>query len=363
MKVTMIGSRGIPASYGGVEKHVEELSTRLVEKGYKVTVICRAHYTPPMEEYKGVRIVRLPTVEQKHTEMAFHTFSSIWYTLLYDRPDILHIQSVDPALFSFLARAGTSVVATSHGQAYRRDKWGSIARWMSKLAERGFMYCTDRRISVSRTLKDYYEQKYRREVTYIPNGVNILEIEGVERLAPFGLRGDDYILYVGRLIPTKGPGLLIKAYKNLDTEKKLVIAGGTSYTSGYERKLRENASGKIIFTGYQYGEILWQLFRNCSLFVFPSEIEGLPIVLLEAMSFAAPIVFSDIPENLEAAEGVGLAFRNKDQKDLEDKIGYALAHQNLMKDLGQAARKRVEEQFNWEAVVERTEAVYQSLLP
>lgn len=356
----MVGFRGIPATYGGVEKHVEELAPRLVQRGHEVIAFCRPHYTPSLKTFKGVRIVRLPTLNQKHVEMSLHTLLSI--QACPTSIDLLHIQSVDPALFALLGKLKLPVVATSHGQAYRREKWGRLSQGMSKLAERSFIAHTDARISVSKTLKHYYEQTYSTQVTYIPNGVNSIDTKYSNFIEPFGLKPDGYILFVGRLIPTKGPGLLVEAYKKLDPDVKLAIVGGSSHTSEYEKALKQHASEKIYFLGYQYAETLWQLFQDCRLFVFPSEIEGLPITLLEAMSFGKPILFSDIPENLEAAEGVGISFRNKDPEDLQEKIQYCFAHPEEMQALGQKAKERVRAEYDWDQVADAHDRLYRRLL-
>ena len=361
LRIAMIGLRGIPATYGGVERHVEELATRLVKKGHDVTVFCRSHYTPKMKEYKGVKIIRLPTIVQKHFEMIVHALFAVIY-ILFRQYDIVHVQSVDPALLTPLLKIRHKVVVTSHGQGYRRvDKWGMFAKAISKLAEKIFIKYSDAAISVSKTLKDFYMGKYGREVVYIPNGISIKECENADFLKKFGLEKNGYILYVGRLIPTKGSGLLIEAYKKLKTDLKLVIVGGSSHTDGYELELRKNADGKIIFLGYQYGEALNQLYANCKLFVFPSQIEGLPIVLLEALSFGVPVIFSDIPEDMEIAGGIATPFKNGDINDLYRKINEFLHDPNNGERLAKEAKEYVAKNYNWDMVVKQTEAVYNSI--
>lgn len=357
MHVIMMGCRGVPATYGGVEKVVEQLSIRLARSGHKVTVICRSHYTPKMATYEGVNIVRLPTIPQKHLEMILHTILAALYVSV--KPcDLVHVHSVDPCVVVPFVRLFHPVVATSHGQAYRRDKWGMVFRSLSRLAERIFIATPRKCTAVSRTLSEYYARRYGRTAEYVPNGVTIEKSAGPECLKPFGLEKDGYILFVGRLLATKGPQLLIDAYRKANPGLKLVIAGGSSHTDGYEKTLRMEANQDIRFVGYQYGESLRALYSNCRLFVFPSFIEGLPLVLLEALSFLRPVVFSDIPENMEIAEGLGIPFRCGSVDDLAAKLTYALSHTDELAALQQATLHRLSHEYDWDRVTDRYLRIY-----
>jgi glycosyltransferase involved in cell wall biosynthesis len=254
------------------------------------------------------------------------------------------------------------VVATSHGQAYRRDKWGRIFRALSRVAERVFIATPNRCTAVSKTLRDYYARTYGRTAEYVPNGVTLQEPAGPQSVARFGLDKDSYILFVGRLLATKGPKLLIDAYKKVRPDLKLVIVGGSSHTDKYEEMLRVDASEDILFLGYQYGECLKALYSNCRLFVFPSSIEGLPLVLLEALSFGRPVLFSDIPENREIAEGLGISFKNESMDDLAEKLRYALSDKNPFEALLPAISARLSSEYNWDRVVEEYVRVYRNAL-
>jgi glycosyltransferase involved in cell wall biosynthesis len=361
MHIAMIGCRGIPATYGGVEKVVEELAVRLVRQGHQVTVLCRCHYTPKMSAYENVRLVRLPTIRQKHLEMIVHTLLSALYISM--KPcDVVHVHSVEPAVVAPLLCWFHPVVATSHGQTYRRDKWGRVFKALCRVAERVFIAAPDKCTAVSRTLSTYYTRTYGRAVEYIPNGVTPPEPAGPELLQPFGLEPDKYILFVGRLLATKGPKLLIDAYNRIRPGLKLVLAGGSSHTARYERLLRRQANDDILFLGYQYGAFLRALYAHCRVFVFPSYIEGLPLVLLEALSYLRPVVYSDIPENREIADGLGIPFRCGSVADLAEKLQYALADSRC----GEAARRTVSErlsrEYNWDRVVDQYVRVYHEAL-
>ncbi len=372
-KIAFIGQKGIPATYGGVERHVEELTKRLAKRGHKVVAYSRKNYNNFNGYYNGVKIINLPVIPEKHTEMISHTFLSC-LELLDRKIDIVHIHSVDPAIISFLPKIKAKVVATSHGQAYRREKWGRIAKSFSKFAERFYCLFPDVRIAVSKTLKQYYETKYRRPVHYIPNGVNLPALNGFSDFRTFLINDNEikltknsYLLYVGRILPTKGVDILIEAWNDLvgrkyNLDKNLVIVGGTSYTEKYVSKLKSISKDSVIWLDYRYGEELSWLYANAYCVVVPSEVEGLALTLLEAMSYGKCVIYSNIPENAEAVHGVGLSFQNKNVNDLAKKIRIALDNQNLLQELGEQARRRIKREYNWEDIVIQIENTYKSTL-
>jgi glycosyltransferase involved in cell wall biosynthesis len=372
-KIAFIGQKGIPASYGGVERHVEELGIRLTQRGYRTIVYTRKNYNGYSGYYKGVRVINLPAIPQKHTEMISHTFFSC-LDLFEKDIDIVHIHSVDPAIISFLPRIKAKVVATSHGQAYRREKWGPIAKSISKIAERIYAVLPNIRIAVSKTLKRYYETKYRCNVYYIPNGVNL----PVPKIHPASkkfiidekeitLEANSYYLYVGRILPTKGVDTLIKGWQiagqkvGFSLDEKLVIVGGSAYTDDYVFQLKKISNPSIVWLGYRYGDELDWLYANAYCVVIPSEIEGLALTLLEAMSYAKCVIYSDIPENAEAAEEVGIAFHNRNPDNLAEKIKMVLENRKMCQELGEKAQERIKKEYNWEFVVDQTEEVYKLL--
>lgn len=361
MNIVMVGNRSFPCTYGGVEKVVEELALRLVNKGHKVSVISRSHCTPKLKTYKGVDIIRLPTVNQKHLEMAVHTFISAIY-LLFKKCDVVHIHSVEPSLFSPIMKLKHRIVATSHGQAYRREKWGKIAKAICRLAEKVFVRFPDVCTGVSNDVSNFYHDKYGRRVKHIPNGIDLREKESSDYIEKFGLEKDKYVLWVGRLIPTKGAHLLIEAFRKINPELKLAIVGGSSHSDPYAESLKALADEKIVFTGYQYGNVLNSLYDHCRLFVFPSQIEGLPIVLLEALSALKPVIFSDIPENLEVAKGIGIKFKNGDANDLAEKLKYALDNPGDLEALQSKILEKLRMEYNWDSIVDKYVDVYNDVV-
>ena len=361
MNIAIVGAKGIPATYGGVERHVEELAIRLADRGHRVTVYCRPHYVAGDSDFKGVNRVVPWTVRQKHLEMIVHTGLSLLDLLTSRDVDIVHFQSVDPAILSFLGKARAKVVVTSHGKAYRVGKWGRFAKSLSSLAEKFYVKMPQARIAVSKTLTEYYRRRYQCDVSYIPNGVSFPGEVGEDRLSAFSLLKDDYILFLGRLIKSKGCHLLIEAYKKLDTPKSLVIVGGAGYASSYSQELKRHDSDRIRFLDFRFGEELLQLIDNCYMFAMPSESEGLSMSLLEAMASGSPIIYSDIPENVEVADGCGLSFRSNDVDDLAEKMKDLLDQPDQAKGLGEAGREKVRNEYDWEKIVSATERVYSGL--
>ncbi len=360
MRIAFVGQKGVPAKFGGVEKHVEALGARLAKRGHDIIVYSRYNYSDLKGSYKGMHIISLAAIPQKHSEMISHTFFSL-LNLIGKKVDVIHIHSIDPALLSFIPRMNTKVVVTSHGQAYRREKWGPIAKRFSRLAEKAFVHFPNKRIVVSKTLRRYYEEKYKCEVIYIPNGVDVKKVKNTSAIAKLGLSQDEYILLVGRIIPTKGCDTLISAFNKIKTDKKLVIVGGSSYSDKFFENLKKRANEKILFLGYRHGDELAQLYSNAYCCVVPSEIEGLAITLLEAMGYGNCVIHSDIPENVEAAHGFGIHFRNKDSDDLAEKIRFALDNPSYCIEIGLKAMERVQQEYNWDNIVDRTESIYNSL--
>lgn len=358
MRILMIGQRGIPATFGGVEKAVEEISVRLAARGHTVTVICRPRYTPPMKWYRGVRLVRLPTIPQKDVEMIAHTLIGAIYSW-FRRYDVVHFHGVDPALVSPLVAWRYPIVATSHGRAYLRENRGTLPRLMSRLAERVFVARSHQLTAVSRTLCDYYGSQYGRDVRYVPNGVSLPAPANPTLVRELGVEPGEYILFVGRIEQAKGAHLLVDAFMRDHHGLKLVIAGGSTGEETYEAWLREASDECVVFAGYRYGEQLQALFDNARLFVLPSYTEGLPLVLLEALASGCTVVYSDVPESVEVVGGLGLVFARGDAADLASKMGAALASPQG----GKPDPREVESKlwgYDWDAVVDGYEDAYRS---
>lgn len=370
MRIAMIGQKGIPATFGGVERHVEELSVALVRRGHDVLVYTRPHYTPRRRRtHLGVQLVSLPSLATKHGDAISHTLLATLHAVR-QKTDIIHYHGVGPALLSFLPRvlrSSAKVVVTFHSIDRLHRKWGWFAQLMLRLGERAAVTFPHQTIVVSRTLRQYCRDAYGRTTTYIPNGVSRAFARAQKPVAirrRYGLMADQYILAVSRLIPHKGIHHLIRAYKRLPTKKNLVIVGDAYYTDAYVKELRALAGNdpRILFTGFQKGRVLAELFSNAYLFVLPSESEGLPTALLEAASFGRCVLASNIPENLEIIRSngsvVGYTFRSKDTEDLTRKLRELLSNPEATKRIGAAAKTVVQQAYDWRVIARSVEQLY-----
>lgn len=370
LRIAVVGVRGIPGNYSGIESAVNELSPRLVDKGHKVTVFCmKSRYDRRPATHLGARLVYLPGVRSKHFEMFVHAGLGSMATLVDDY-DVVHFHACGPALFAILPRmAGRASVCTLHGLDWQAPKWKSMAKNALKAGEWSACKLASRTIAVSRTQQEYLQAKYGTEVDFIPNGLpHAHHRKAGEFCEKHDLEHGEFILFVGRMTPGKNVHHLIEAFKAVDTKKKLVIAGGFSYTDSYERQIRALANNdpRIVFTGPVYGEELQELFSNAFLLVLPSLHEGMPIVVLESFAYAVPVLVSDIPENLDVVADsgrvFGLTFAVGSVEALADKLRYALRSPELMRAYADAGKKMAERRFSWDSIADRTIGVYREAL-
>ncbi|MGA7988525.1 MAG: glycosyltransferase family 4 protein [Candidatus Dormiibacterota bacterium] len=372
-RIAFIGQRGVPATIGGVEHHVEEIGSRLVARGHDVTVYTRANYTTSrVTEHRGMRVRYVPTAPTKHLEALVHSGLSTATAMLpgAQRADILHYHAIGPSVFTPLPRvlSRRGVVLTVHGLDYERDKWGVGARTALRSAGWISAHVPHATITVSKNLADFYLRRYGRVAHYIPNGVAI-PVHREPRLITerFGLRGGDYALFLGRLVPEKAPDLLLRAFRTVDTESRLVIAGGSSFTDRYVQELESLAARdpRVLMVGPVQGTLLDELYSNAALFVLPSSLEGLALTLLEAASYGLPLVASDIPPNREVI-GIdrpgGRLFPSGDQAALADAIASTLRARHDARADARLLGDRITREYDWDEATEATEAVYERVL-
>jgi glycosyltransferase involved in cell wall biosynthesis len=362
LKVAFIGGRGVVSKYSGIETYYEEVGKRLVELGHDVTIYCRSYFTPPLETYLGMRLLRLPTVRTKHLDTLIHTFLSTVHACFSDY-DIVHYHALGPALFSFFPRlTGKKTIATVQGLDWQRKKWGRTASRVLRLGEKAAISFPNATMVVSRVLADYYRSRHGGHQIYIPNGTLIRTPGSVRYLPEWQLEPGNYILFLGRFSPEKNCDLLIRAYERLTTDVKLVLAGGSSYSDAYTRELQSHASDSIRLLNWVSGERLQELLSNAMLFVLPSDMEGLSLALLDAMGAGLCVVTSNVPENRELVQGVGYTFSPGNEFALSELLRRLIADPSLRETSGRAAQERIRQQYLWPDISRRIEQEYFRIL-
>lgn len=371
LNICMLGHKRVPSREGGIEIVVEELSTRMVALGHEVTCYNRGgHHVSGQEfddkkrmKYRGIKLKTVPTINLKGiAAMSSSFFAAIMAT--FGKFDVVHFHAEGPCAMLWLPKLfGKRCVATIHGLDHQRAKWGKLASTYIMLGEKCAAKFADEIIVLSGGVQKYFKDTYNRETKFIPNGVNRPEIRDVDLIRDkFGLEKDSYILFLGRLVPEKGIQYLIEAFKEVHTDKKLVIAGGSSDTDEFANELKELASGdeRIIFTGFVQGQLLDELYSNAYLYTLPSDLEGMPLSLLEAMSYGNCCLVSDIAECTEVVEDQALLFKKSDTEDLREKLQWSVNHADKVKEYKDKAANFICNKYSWDDVAERTLKLYQS---
>ncbi|MFA5859741.1 MAG: glycosyltransferase family 4 protein [Elusimicrobiota bacterium] len=374
MKIAFIGQKGIPSLWGGIEAHVEELAVRMVSLGHSVDVYTRAWYVKDKHDnYKGVKLVHINSVNSKNFDAATYAVQAA-VAASFQKYDIIHFHALGPAFFCWIPKMfGKNIVVTVHRLDWQADKWGMLARAFLQMSEFPAVMFPDRTIVVSKTMKKYFEEKYGKIVNYIPNGVTLPVISSsAGGLEKYGVKHKKYLLWMGRMTPEKRVEWVIKAYKKnrglmKDKGLKLVLAGGSSATDEYVKSLHALAGDDpdIVFTGYVTGELKNEVFSGAKIFVMPSKLEGLPIALLEAMSYQLPCLVSDIEPHKEVIteDRYGMLHNMNDFDNLAEKMGAICSYEDsVLNGMGSAAREKVKCEYNWEAVVEDTLNTYHQVV-
>jgi glycosyltransferase involved in cell wall biosynthesis len=374
MKIVFIGQKGIPATFGGVEYHVDELSRNLASAGSEVLVYVRSWYTKKgIQAAAGVALCHVPTLKTKHLDASVHSFLCSLHALL-QKADIIHYHGIGPALFSVIPKLfGKRVIATVHRLDWQTEKWGTVAKSLLRAGEWVSVSVPDKTIVVSEDLQRYFRTRYGRETEHIPHGISLPQLRPPAIICErHGLQGKDYVLFMGRLVPEKRVDWLIRSFCELvvgDSRfsgMRLVIAGGSSSTDRYVETLAGLSAGcpGIVYTGYVTGAEKEELLSNALALVLPSYLEGFPIVLLEAKSYGICCLVSDIPPHREAIRsGVdGVLFDARDRSDLTRKLRWVLSNPGRADSLGGGAREEMSRRLSWGEVVGRTLAVYRAVV-
>ena len=370
LNIAMLGHKRIPSREGGIEIVVEELSTRMAAMGYDVTCYNRnghhvsgRNFDEPIERklYKGVTLKKVPTISRKGLAAVTSSITGAFCTAM-GRYNVVHFHAEGPCVMCWLPKLfGKRVIATIHGLDHRRAKWGRFARAYIMLGEKAAVKYADEIIVLSRAVQKYFKDTYGRETKFIPNGV--VRPEGRDdRLikTQFGLEKEGYFLFLGRIVPEKGLRYLIEAFKKVKTNKKLVIAGGSSDSEEFVKEIQEMAvdDKRICFTGFIQGKLYESIFSNAYVYVLPSNLEGMPLSLLEAMSYGNCCLVSDIPECAEVVKEYGVIFEHSNVEALREGLQRLADRPELVQEYREKAADYICQKYNWDDAVKQTLALY-----
>ena len=369
VKIAMLGHKTIPSRQGGIEIVVEELAVRMAALGHQVTIYNRSgHHVSGKEfdqkklrEYKGIRMKYVPTIDKKGLAAVSASFFAA-VAAAFGKYDVVHFHAEGPCAMLWLPKLfGKRCIATVHGLDHQRAKWGKFASAYIMLGEKCAVRFADEIIVLSEGVQKYFLDTYGRKTRFIPNGVNRPVIHEAEIIKnKFGLEKDTYILFLGRLVPEKGLRYLIQAFKQVKTDKKLVIAGGSSDTDEFASELWEMAKDddRIVFTGFVQGQELDELYSNAYVYTLPSDLEGMPLSLLEAMSYGNCCLVSDIDECASVVEDKALIFKKSDVNDLKEKLQLVCDQSKIVEQMKAEAADFICGKYNWDDVVKETLSLY-----
>lgn len=369
MKIAMIGQKGMPAIYGGVEKHVQDLASRLVLADHKVVVYSRKWYTKKDNcEINGVTIKHLPSIHTKHLDTITHSFLATIHAI-FSRCDVIHYHGVGPSLIAWVPRLFApkiKVVVTFHSIDRYHQKWGLFAKLILRLGEWSACQFPHETITVSKGLYNYCLNEFKKETVYIPNGVDVGHAEDADFIARFGLTKNQYIVMISRLVPHKGAHVLIEAFKQFKREKpdsklKLAIVGGSVHTDKYRADLQKQTIGEkdIVLTDFQSDKTLQALYSNTAALINPSFNEGLPMTVLQAMSFGRPVLLSTIEAHLELSQNTEIFFKENNVSALKNKlIEFVGWSDDKKRQIGAENKKTTIENYDWKTIAEKTSDLY-----
>lgn len=360
MQIAMLGTRGVPASYSGFETCVEQLGARLVERGHQVTVYCRSHHITYRDPYyRGMRLVRLPTIPNKYLDTYVHTLLSSVHASRFPYDIALYFIVGNSPLTVIPRLRGVASILNVDGLDWKRSKWPKWAQKYIRLSERIATWAPNAVITDSRVIQRYYQERYHYKTTYIPYGSELDLVAPGPMLARYGLVRGEYFLFVGRLVPENCTHHLVHAFRGLKTEKKCVIIGDAPYAEKYIRELKAVDDPRVVFTGYQFGEGYRELLSNAYAFVETSEAGGTHPALVEAMALGNCVVVNDTAENQETIGDAGLCYEGARGGDaLRPILAQLLADAACVAEYGARAQARAHSSFSWDQVTTAYEALF-----
>lgn len=363
MNIALIGTRGVPANYGGFETCVEELGKRLVERGHNVTVYCReSYYKQKLPSYLGMNLVYLPNLKKKSLDTLSHTFFSMLHAVRQPY-DILMVFNAANSPALILPRfLGKKIAINTDGLEWKRGKWGTVARRYYKMSEWLSTKLANRIVADSIGIQDYYRETYGTESSYIAYGAQISESRKPELISSLGLEPGEYFLQITRFEPENNPLLTVQAYKKLKTDKKLVLVGGVPYESSYSRSIAAEASDRVIMPGFIYDkDLLNELWCNCYAYIHGNEVGGTNPALLQTMGSGCFTIAVDVPFSHDVLQDGGIYYK-KDVHDLESQMNWALAHSEELGTFKARAVERIIKHYNWENVADGYEQLFEELI-
>ena len=359
MRIAILGTRGIPASYGGFETFAEHLATRLVARGHEVTVYCRAHYVSPRQmEYHGVRLKVLPTIRHKYFDTVVHTFLSAIHGVS-QRFDVALICNAANAPFAPILRlTGTPVAINVDGLEHKRKKWGRLGRRYYQLAEHLSTLLPNEMVTDAQVIQDYYLARHNTPSTMIAYGSEVERRPDREIVRKWRVEPNRYVLYVSRLEPENNAHLVIEAFKKVRTAYRLLIVGDAPYAEQYITDLKTRARGdkRIIFTGFVFGQDYRALQQNAYCYVHATEVGGTHPALLEAMGYGNCVLTLATPENMEVVADAGVPYA--DEFDLAEKLQRVLRDGSLVQAYRHRAQLRIRTHYHWDGVVDQYEQLF-----
>jgi len=360
MNISILGTRGVPARYGGFETLADQLSKRLVRRGHQVTVYCRKPFVAPDDEFDHrIRRVILPTISNEHLDTLFHTFISVLH-VLFTHAEVLLICNVANSPMAWIPRlAGKPTALNVDGLDRKRRKWNVLGQWFLHFCEGLAVFTPTRLITDAGTIRSYFQNRYHKTSEMIAYGAEPLSTDS--DLSKFGLSSRHYILYVARLEPENNPELVIRAYRDVVADWPLVIVGGNPYRPAYVQHLKSIADKRVIFTGPVYGDDYWKLQNNAGLFVFAGEIGGIHPALVEAMATRNAVLYLDTPTNHETTGGCGISFP-AEPRGLAEKLDQLIASPDQVDDLRERAQRFARENYDWEKIVDQYERLFEGML-
>jgi len=362
LSIALIGTRGVPASYGGFETCVEEIGHRLADKGHLVTVYCRkSHFSERQDKYRGMRLVYLPSLKKKSLETLSHSLLSIFHALSQEYDVYMVFNAANSPVLVFPRLLGKKIAINTDGLEWKRGKWGAVGKRYYKFSEWLSGKCANRIVADSRGIKDYYLKYYNYESTYIAYGADPQESSDPELLNSLGIEPGEYFLQITRFEPENNPLLTVQAFQQLSTAKKLVLVGGVPYESNYSRLIRNTAGEKVVLTGPIYEKaLLAELWCNCYAYIHGNEVGGTNPALLQTMANGCYTIAIDVPFSRDVLADCGCYFK-KDADDLSTKMRWALEHPEELAGFKQMAQKRVREEYSWEQVTSHYEKLFNDL--